>query len=201
MGTELRALGQDAADLGLRLAAAAARVLDASRRDAREIERISIERRELGDALKAELVRSGALAKRVDASESKLAATHRLLNLANARAEGIAQYADDRVLGAVEEEESLRSLYEAKCEEADDLAARLDKLAGGDIKDQDALDRMGTLMAEAERRRDAAVETERSALTDLAKLRSCFEAQRLALCDRLGLDDNATWADITQRVR
>jgi hypothetical protein len=199
MGTELRALGQDAADLGLRLAAAAARVLDASRRDARALERLTAERDALAQDLRAETVRSGAL-------EARLAGVmaNAPPRVASAYDAGIAA-ASCSLEQARAEADSMRALYEAKCEEADDMAERL--IAAGahasapDVCRQDEIDRLGALLAKAESEHDKAIASERCALTDLAKLRSCFEAQRKALCDRLGLDANASWADITQRVR
>ena len=197
LGVELRALGQEAADLGLRLAAAAARVLDASRRDARELAKASIERDEAQQDLRAETVRSGALAQRVDALEAGNVKLLRMVDDANARAESLAEHADRVVTGAGEDEECLRNLYEAKCEEADSLSAQLGGGCGVDAE----IDRLQKMVAEAESAMDRAVANERSALTDLAKLRSCFEAQRKALCDRLGLDATASWSDITQRVR
>jgi hypothetical protein len=202
MGTELRALGQDAADLGLRLAAAAARVLDASRRDARALERMTAERDSLAQDPRAETVRSGAL-------EARLAGVmaNAPPRVASAYDAGIAA-ASCSLEQARAEADSMRALYEAKCEEADALQSRINLLGGAGFKDQEALeaqraqlDRANGVLASAEVARDLALAAEKEALTDLAKLRSCFEAQRKALCDRLGLDSNATWADITQRVR
>jgi hypothetical protein len=216
MARETRLLAAGQADLALKASALAARIADLADREAAEREAVAAEREAVAAErdrlvldLRAETVKSAALEKRLEAlGKSPAHAVERDRDRYQRMADS-----------ARAEEESIRDLYEAKCEEVDNLAAEVARLcealgakeahaSAPDICGADELkrlqerfDHLSNLLAAAESTRDQAIAKEREALTDLSKVRSCFEAQRKALCDRLGLDATATWADITVRVR